>query len=220
MKSTPMPMHPRFINLTGQTFGRLQVVSFAKQEKRKRGSRSWWNCLCKCGVQKQILSDCLRSERTKSCGCFREEFRGTPQRTHGQTNTPEYNVWARIKQRCTNTKYHEFHLYGGRGIKICSRWLNSFEAFFRDMGPRTTPQHTVERINNDKGYEPGNCRWATQKENGRNKRNNHRLTHLGQTKCLSEWSEITGIKSSTIRARIKSGWSVENALTTITRIRR
>jgi hypothetical protein len=134
------------------------------------------------------------------------------------TETPEYEIWCGIKKRCSNPQTLAYKNYGGRGITICERWQDSFEAFFADMGPRPSPQHSIERKNNALGYSPNNCIWATATIQGRNKRTNRLLTLHGQTFCLQEWAERTGLSHNTILRRKLLGWSDEKALTTPVRI--
>ena len=136
---------------------------------------------------------------------------GKSNRTHGMTNSPEWIAWARMKQRCYDPKIPWFERYGGRGIKVCERWQN-FEKFFEDMGKKPTPKHSIDRINNDKGYEPDNCRWATQIEQQRNRRNNVLVTHNGKTQCISEWAEEYGLCHMVLAMRIARGWDMVRAL--------
>jgi hypothetical protein len=133
---------------------------------------------------------------------------------HGMWGKPEYWVWALMIQRCHNPSAKYFPLYGGRGITVCNRWRTSFGTFFADMGARPAKGLSLDRIDNDGGYSPENCRWATRKEQMRNTRNNSYLTLNGETHLLCEWVEITGLNSSLISNRInRMGWSVEEALT-------
>lgn len=137
-----------------------------------------------------------------------------PREYHGMKHAPEYAIWSALKNRCLNPNDARWDSYGGRGITICQKWADSFRAFIGDLGSRPTKEHSVERIDNNKPYQPGNCRWATRKEQARNKRNNRMLTLAGTTQCVSAWAEETGINRKTILFRLNSGWSVEKALTT------
>lgn len=131
------------------------------------------------------------------------------------TRRPEYRVWSGIKTRCTNPNDKFFHRYGGRGIKICERWVNSFENFLDDMGERPLPNSQIDRINGDGDYEPSNCRWTTPKENARNRNTSHVLTVNGQSKTLAEWEEVTGIDYQVIWTRLtKLGWTPEETINT------
>jgi hypothetical protein len=133
--------------------------------------------------------------------------------THGGSRTPEYRSWCHMKGRCDDMNDKDYASYGARGIKVCKRWRHSFENFLTDMGPRPGPGYSIERIDNDGDYEPGNCYWATPEEQARNKRNNRVLTYDGKSLTVTEWSEVTGIGNSLIRSRIDDlGWSVDKAL--------
>lgn len=131
---------------------------------------------------------------------------------HGMYKTREYKIWKGIIYRCFNPHSNRYSYYAERGITVCDRWRHDFAAFYADMGPRPSPEHTVDRIDNNKGYEPDNCRWATRSEQQRNTRQNVRLTKDGLTLTLIEWSERLGIKYDTLRFRIKAGKSVDDVL--------
>jgi hypothetical protein len=127
---------------------------------------------------------------------------------------PEYNVWHNMKKRCLNPEYQSFSNYGGRGIKVCDRWIESFENFFNDMGEKPSQGHSIDRVDNDGNYEPENCRWATRKEQARNRRSNVFVVQNGKAKVLSEICEANGIKSDTASKRISCGWSLDAASST------
>ncbi len=129
----------------------------------------FFTCRCTCGVVKDIAAGHLRGANSRSCGCFAAEQIGNRSRTHGRSKTPLYNVWTSIIDRCTCPTAQGYKHYGGRGISICARWRNSFEAFSKDMGPRPLGA-SIDRINNNRGYSPKNCRWATSSEQNRNSR--------------------------------------------------
>ncbi len=131
---------------------------------------------------------------------------------HGMTGTPEHKIWMGIKCRCKCPSATGYYRYGGRAITVSDEWRESFAAFYRDMGPRPTPKHTVERIENDKGYSKDNCCWATRKEQMRNMSRNHEITFDGRTQCLQEWADEVGLNKATLRKRLRRGWSVEKAL--------
>ena len=133
--------------------------------------------------------------------------------THGASKTRTYQAWHQMRQRCLNPRHRAYPSYGGRGITICQRWLDSFEAFLEDLG-EPPDNRSLDRIDNDGNYEPGNCRWASRSEQQRNKRDNRLVTYDGMTKCLTEWAEDTGIDRATIRGRLRRGWTVAAALTT------
>ena len=137
-------------------------------------------------------------------------------RTHGETIgqifTPEYRAWRAMKARCYNPHTRAYHNYGGRGIQVCDEWRNSYETFVRDMGRRPSSRHTLERVNNNENYSPKNCIWATYADQARNKRTNVFITINGITRCLSEWSKVSGIKRRTLEERVKNNWSPETLL--------
>jgi hypothetical protein len=154
-------------DLTGRVFGRLTVEGFAGKD---RHHNRLWHCRCACGNSTVVRSRCLLMGSTRGCGCLQREFIRQRNTTHGKSDLPEYQAWADLIQRCTNPNVEYYDCYGGRGISVCSRWLNSFEAFFEDMGSRPSPKHSIDRINNDGNYEPTNCRWATASQQNANKR--------------------------------------------------
>jgi hypothetical protein len=133
--------------------------------------------------------------------------------THGASYTPEYDIWSGMKARCHTKSHKQYADYGGRGIRVCEGWRASFAAFLRDMGPRPTTEHSLDRIDNDRGYEPGNVRWATDVDQTNNQRTNRKLTHNGETHTLAEWGKRLGIRAGAIQLRLHRGWSVEEALT-------
>ncbi len=170
-------------------------------------------CRCNCGAKVVVKLAALRSENTRACGCLRD---GHP--VHGRkrrgTSDLTYRCWMSMTYRCRNTNSKDYKNYGGRGISVCRRWRDSFLAFIEDMGECPGKGYTIERISNEAGYEPGNCKWATRKEQGRNKRNNVMLTFNGETMCLIEWAERIRMNRMTLSYRLRSGWTIEEALTT------
>lgn len=198
-------------DLTGQTFNRLTAIRWVSREN---GHQQWlWQC--ECGESTFALAIHVKRGHTKSCGCYRRRWGKKYVRTHKAkvSGQPEYETWGGLKQRCYNSKNQGYANYGGRGILICERWLDSFENFLADMGKRPTPKHSIERINNDGHYEPSNCRWATMKEQNRNKRDNKLLTFEGQTMCVSDWAAHLNVPRPRLQSRLYYGWTVERALT-------
>lgn len=133
---------------------------------------------------------------------------------HGLTDLPEYRVWQTMRLRCSNPANKAYPNYGGRGIRVCDRWQDNFLAFLEDMGRKPSPQHEIDRTNNDGHYEPGNCRWVLRKENDRNRRSNHLLTYRGETKPLIAWCDELNLPAGTVSKRLQAGWSDEKALST------
>lgn len=169
----------KLIDLTGKTFGRLVVIERAAN----RGKEPGWLCQCVCGNQRIVRSSSLKSGMTTSCVCYRKELLTKRNLKHSHSHrgrlTPEYRSWIAAKDRCFNPKRRRFKDYGGRGITMCQKWRDSFEAFLAHIGPRS-PGLTLDRVDNNKNYEPGSVRWATPKE----QRNNRRPSPYGKcTRC-------------------------------------
>lgn len=135
-----------------------------------------------------------------------------PPRTHGRSHTPEYTCWQRAKSRCFNERDKHYADYGGRGITMCDRWRDSFEAFLADLGPRPSPKHSIDRKNNDGHYEPDNCRWADPFEQANNTRRNRVVSAAGEQRTVSEWERLNRTTPGRIKHRLHSGWSAERAV--------
>lgn len=194
--------------MIGKNFGKLTVISEAGSKNRNK----LWKCICECGGTAVTSTAHLNSGHTKSCGCDR----GISRRRHGHTigsKTSTYRAWVSMRDRCSNPKLKQWKDWGGRGIKVCDRWLK-FENFLEDMKEKPSPKHTIERINNDGNYEPGNCRWATKFEQGQNTRRLRMIEFNGETRSLSEWSRHLGINLQTLSHRINTmGLDIETAFT-------
>jgi len=197
------------IDLSGRRFGSL--VAQGIDGRTKHGSIIW-RCTCDCGFLVSIAGPDLRAGRTTSCGCQKSAKISEARRTHGESHSIEYQTWSAMKARCANPNNPAYPHYGGRGIKVCRRWLNSYGAFLKDMGRRPSPLHSIERKSNKRGYTPANCTWALRGDQMMNKRDNHVVTLRGESKIVAEWSRVTGVKASTIRARLLKGWSPARAL--------
>jgi hypothetical protein len=181
------------------------LVAQLPHERRGEAAYHWmWNCDCGGTIILQHGS----AKITGHCGCLREERFGRRNVKHGMHKSGTYYTWATMKARCTNEKATEYSSYGGRGITVCERWMNSFEDFLSDMGVRPEGK-TLDRWPDMNGnYEPGNCRWATKKEQQRNRRDNRMIAIDGVTRCLKEWCEIYNVPYSTARHRLKIGLAV------------
>lgn len=198
----------------GQVFGRLTVIDVLKN--------GMVSVKCKCGTVKEVKYYDLQHGKIVSCGCWNRERTTKMNTTHNQSHNRIYMTWQDMKKRCYSVKNKGYHNYGGRGIKVCEEWKNDFQSFYDwAMANGYTDELTIDRIDVNGNYEPNNCRWATIKEQGFNRRNNHLLTFNGVTKTMMEWSMETGLNYDCIRARINDyGWSVEKALTTQSRGKR
>jgi hypothetical protein len=180
--------------------------------------RSQWLCHCRCGVTKTIASGKLRNGTTVSCGCHRISATVSRSYKHGSAKrnktTPEYRAWSGMIGRCYNVKNKKYPDYGGRGITVCQRWRESFEDFLSDIGVRPTGDYSIDRIEVNGNYEPNNCRWATLRQQARNKRTTVLLTLNGETLALSDWAERLGLPEGRIRNRLRLGWAADKALLT------
>lgn len=202
-------VNPRVKDLTGQVFGRLTVVSFTKG---KRCDSAYWKCKCDCGNDVVVLGYSLSSGNTKSCGCLMRETTRASFTTHGYRKTRTYRAWMSMKYRCQPWNKQKQNYYD-RGIRVCDRW-DKFENFLLDMG-ECQDGFELDRINNNKGYEPGNCRWTDEVTQARNKRNIKYYEYGGRSMILTDWAKYTGIDRRLIAGRInRFKWSFERAITT------
>ena len=200
-------------NLVGMRYGLLEVVALAADKVYKSGKKTQYLCKCDCGKTKTILAASLVNGRTTSCGCIRKEQLAKRSRKHGCAGERLYVIWIDMKARCNNAAANNYHCYGGRGISVCKEWVNDFSAFqLWAVSNGYNDNLTLDRINVNGNYEPGNCRWATTKEQGFNKRTNRYLTLNGETYTVTEWSKKTGLPLTTIVNRLRNGWPVERAL--------
>lgn len=213
---------PRIKDITEQKFNRLTVMKKAESYILPSGGKvGQWLCRCDCGNMVIVKTSHLFSGHTKSCGCYAKEVQiaNGKKEKHGLTYSENgkvariYRIWSQIKTRCFNSNDGHFANYGGRGITICKEWLTDFKAFYDwSMANGYSDELTIDRINVDGNYEPSNCRWATNAEQNRNKRNTVLVTYEGVSKTLHEWSKITGIGYQTLYYRYKTGKAPEEIL--------
>lgn len=200
---------PCFIDLSGRVFGQLTVVS---RDTSRRGVY-WW-VVCSCGVTYSTRASNLTYEGSTMCRmCLNlKKSNDSKLKTHGLSKTSEYRTWIMMRSRCNNPTYTHYHYYGGRGITVCDAWNESFECFIRDMGRKPTPEHTIERIDNNGNYCPENCRWATREEQVDNRSN--RVTHLynGVEQTLREISNDVGVPRERLYAHMYRGKTLEQAI--------
>lgn len=168
---------------------------------------------CECGSRKLINTGNVKQGKTSSCGCYQKRITSEVSTTHGLSKNTASSCWYCMIDRCENRENDQYENYGGRGITVCSRWLNSLADFIEDMGDRPDGM-SINRIDNSLGYFKENCRWATALEQSRNMRTNRLLEINGQIKCVAEWSEESGVKYTTVICRLNRGWTAENAVFT------
>ena len=212
-------------DLTGQRFGRLVVIAPAEPKRVGKNIRYYWECRCDCGNTKIIREDGLLSPTrpAQSCGCLQKdrvrEYFNTHQVPikHGHSYEPLFNTWYLIKYRCENPSCKAFHNYGGRGITVCDEWSNGSTGYenFRDWALSHGYEKglTIDRIDNDAGYSPDNCRWVDNMTQANNKRDNHFVTYNGETKTIAEWARVIGMDYKVLHSRFQNGWDAERALT-------
>lgn len=203
----------------GQRYGRLMVISQAASAISSSGkTRRRWLCRCDCGNEAIVRQGDLRSGNTQSCGCLYRLTRPFWFLTHGESKTQIYKAWSTMKERCYNPHNEKYPDYGGRGITVCDRWRKSFLAFIADMGPRP-PGKSIDRIDNNGNYEPGNCRWATRAVQAANRRNNVIVEWRGEKMILRDAINLAGLPRKAVEHRLRRGWPLDQALKTPLRIR-
>lgn len=203
-------------DLTGETFRLLTVKSRADNNKH---GKSVWNVTCSCEdkTESKVVGSNLTSGHTQSCGCLQVKSVTKLNTTHGLSKKPEYKTWLKMKARCLNPNNDSYESYGGKGIEVCDRWLESFENFYLDMGEKPKGKYSIDRLFPEGHYEPSNCRWATTKQQARNKSTTVLIKWIGREQCLMDWakelSPILGVSSRTICGRVKRGWPIDKAFT-------
>lgn len=205
---------PNVTDLSGKRFGRWKVLHRNTIVTKYVA----WTCQCRCGTTKDVRAALLANGRSKSCGCLRRAIghaRGKTSRKHGMNGTPEYMAYHQAKHRCTNPNSKSWDCYGGRGIRFS---FMSFEQFFAELGLRPSPRHSLDRVDNEGHYEPGNIRWATREEQSNNRRKRNKptrqrfVTANGRTMNIRQWAEETGVSENAITKRLGRGWPPEEAV--------
>lgn len=198
---------PKRIDLTGKKFGRLTAI-----EPETINGRRKWKCKCDCGKEIYCVTNTLTGGKSKSCGCLSAEKAKVNNTTHGKSKTRIYRIWEGMKARTTNKKHIAYNRY--KNVKVCKEWEN-FENFYKwSMENGYKDGLTIDRIDNNKGYSPDNCRWTSYKTQGNNTNRNHLLKYKGEEKTMAEWAEKMNIPYGTLKYRIYNGWSIEKALET------
>lgn len=217
------------VNWTGHVLNDLTVICRSPSMRLSSGGNAFWQCLCKCGKTIEVDTSTLRRGKQVSCGCRTAEIISKKITKHGMTKSPEYGAWIELRRRCENENRPSFKGYIDRGITVCKRWDDSFEAFYADMGDKPSPRHSIDRINNDLGYWCGrpecdscgqqslqaNCRWATPFEQQGNRRVSLLITYQGRTLHLREWSRVTGINRIALQWRYHHNWPPERMLSPV-----
>lgn len=203
MRTIPTPKTRGFVDITGKEYGRWKVLGFLGD--------GMWLCRCVCGTEKPVDGQSMKSGRSTGCYCQH----GKGKITHGLSRSEDkpYKVWWDMIARCEDKEHESYHNYGGRGIVVCEEWHDVLQ-FYKDMGPRPGPEYSIDRVDNDGDYKPANCRWATRKEQQRNRRNNTFLTVRGERKTIAEWAEVMEVDRGLIIDRIRAGWDEEDAVLT------
>ncbi len=192
----------RPLDLANKRFGKLVAT---KQVGNDKHGCKLWECVCDCGKTTIVATPYLTSGNTKSCGCLSSESTAKRNRTHGMRHSRVYYIYQGMKQRCNNPKHCSYKDYGAKGISVCDEWM-VFEKFYEwAMSNGYSESMTIDRIDNTRGYSPDNCRWVSAFKQASNRKNNHNVTWNGETHTLAEWSRITGIRSETLRYRVKHG---------------
>lgn len=204
----------KYLDLTNKKFNRLTAL----ERVSNQGQKVMWKCKCDCGNIAYVSASNLTCNRTKSCGCLKDEKLIQRSTTHNQRHTKLYEVWKSIKQRCFNPNNISYKNYGARGITICDDWKNNFQSFFNwSMQNGYTTNLSIDRIDNNGNYCPENCRWTDRHTQSNNTRSNRYITYNNQTKTLADWVKTTNLSYGCVFSRIQKGWSIDKALNTPSR---
>ncbi|MGK3722415.1 helix-turn-helix domain-containing protein [Priestia megaterium] len=199
------------VDIVGEVFGRLTVIEYMGLDEEKKVSM--WKCKCECGRETVVRKPSLKAGHTKSCGCLQTDHRKQMNRKHGLYKHPAYSSWSHMRRRCNNPKDTYFYHYGGRGIKVCDEWNESFEAFYRDMGDSYKKGLTLERKDVNGDYTPENCIWADRTEQMNNRTVTRYITVFGETMSVSQAARKFNINRNTLNYRLNHGFSDEDAVT-------
>lgn len=213
------------VDYTGQRFHYLTVVRYISPNERSGCSRDKdtrnWLCKCDCGNYVRVRADQLKNDRIQSCGCMSRILSGEKHKKHGMKKTRLYRIWHNMKYRCENKRAKDYYRYGGRGITVCDEWSNDFRPFCAwATGNGYQDGLSLDRVDNSKGYSPENCRWASGKEQCRNRRNNLLIEYRGEQKTMAEWCELLGVDRALAYRRHRAGWTSEKTFETPTRKQR
>lgn len=206
---------PKPLDLSGQKFGRLTPIEIVGTHSSRA---KLWRCRCDCGGETTVEATKLRTGNTRSCGCLVTEhaIRVRPSAVrHGDTQggkmSAEWRAWRNMRSRCSRPSDVSYARYGGRGIRVCERWL-TYENFLADVGRRPSPAHSLDRIDSDGHYEPGNVRWATDQQQAENRGQTTVVTIHGEAMSVSRAARTLGLSKGTVMARLSRGWTPEEAL--------
>jgi len=189
---------------------KYNMLTFIENAGVDKHQKRLWKMRCDCGNEKIVSANYVKCGKVKSCGCLRKQGNG---RKHGKRHHPLYSTWCNLKARCFNKNHPAYKNYGGRGITVCSEWVNSFEQFLKDVGEKPTKQSTLDRIDNNGNYSPENVRWADRVTQRRNSRATREVTIGNQTKLITDWCDIFAISIASVHRRLNKGESVVSALT-------
>lgn len=190
-------------DLSGQRFGKLVVLDIVGQTQ---GRKTLWRCKCDCGTEVVVVKDSLKSGHTRSCGCLHSDIVTKIHTKHGHAGERVHDIWVGMKDRCNNPNRSSYKDYGGRGIFVCDEWADDFQKFYDwSLENGYADNLTIDRIDNDKGYYPENCRWATNKEQSNNRRTNRYITYNNVSRTISEWARLFDMSPGALRQRINRG---------------
>ena len=201
----------RAVDISGHSFGRLTAI---RDSGRRSSGGVFWICLCECGGTVEALASSLRTGNTKSCGCLGRDGLLARNTKHGMAGKDVYLVWHAMISRCQRPNHKDYHNYGARGITVCDRWMD-FSNFLSDMGEKPFKSATVERINNDLGYSPNNCKWASRVDQANNRRQNTIVRAFGHEKTIADWARdsLCVVAKECLSKRLRRGWRPERAIT-------